>query len=201
VADTIRDAVLRLPVKQLCGPVGPGVCAGHVAWAPLGVSRLDRRVGYAIECVEQFPHGGAIAGAQVDDAVTARRCQQLIESAQRRDVSGRQVPDMNVVPDTRSVPGRVIRASDLERDARFQSLHHLAESMGGLGQLQAGAHLGVRADRIEVPQGEHADGLRGGDVGEHRLTRCFRPPVRTLRVDRGVLVHRQVGTGPVDGGR
>jgi hypothetical protein len=64
---------MGLPVEQLHGAIGTGVCAGHVAWAALGISRMDRDVRHAVEGVEQFAHGGAFPGAEVDDSVTVPR--------------------------------------------------------------------------------------------------------------------------------
>src|SRR5579859_7469457 len=111
-----------------------------------------------------------------------------------------QVPDVNVVPDAGAVPGRPVGPGDLERHAFVVGLDYLAQGVGRAPQLQAGPHLGVGPDGVEIAQGQHPDGLGGGDVGEHRLAYRLGPRVRALRVDSGILVDAEVLADLVDGG-
>lgn len=107
---------------------------------------------------------------------------------------------MHVVPDPRAVAGRVVGAGDPERHAVLLGQDHLAQGVAGARQLQARAHLGVGADRVEVAQGQYAEGPGGGDVGEHRLAHGLGAGVGAQRLDGGLLVHGQVVVRAVDRG-
>jgi hypothetical protein len=198
VADTFGDVVVRLPAEQAPGPVDAGIGTDHVTGSPPGVASLDRVIGHPVERVQKFPHRGARAGAQVDHG---RPLRQRIEPVQRGYVGRSQIPHMDIVPDARAIAGRVVGPGDQERDAVPLRLDHLAQAMGRTRQLKPGAHLGIGAYRVEIPQGQHADGLHRGDIGEHRLAHRLGPRVRALRIDGRVLIHGQVLAGPVDGGR
>ena len=116
---------------------------------PPGRLAHGRAAGYPVERGEQFPDCGARAGAQVDGR---GRPGQRVEPVQRGHVRRGRVPDMYLVPQPRTIPGRPVGPGNHERDA-FMRLDHLAQDVRRPGQLQPGPHLGVRPDRVEVPQG------------------------------------------------
>lgn len=149
MANAFSDVVLRPPVQQALRAFDTGIGAHDVTRPPSGFTRLDRALGHAVERVEKFPDGGTCPGAQVDDG---RRTGQDVELPERRHMRRGQVPDMDIVPDARSIPGRVVGSGDQERNAMLLCLDHLAQGVGRPRQLQAGAHLGIRAYGIEVPQ-------------------------------------------------
>ncbi len=178
------------------GQVAAGVGAGDVAGPGRGLDDLDGTVDDPVEGVDQLAHGGARAGAQVDHVGL-----QPVEAFERRDVGGGQVPDVNVVADARAVDGRPAGAGDPERDAVVVRLDQLAQGVARAAQLQARAHLGVGADRVEVTQGQDPDRRAGRDVGEHALADGLGARVGALRVERGLLGDRVVVARAVDRGR
>ena len=198
MSDAVGDVVPRPPAKQSLRALDARIGPDGVTWPPLRLAGLDPAIGHAVKRVEKLPDRGTGSGAQVDGR---GRPGQRLESGQGGHVRGGQVPDMDIVPDAGAIAGWPVSSCDQERLAFFVRLKHLAEGMTRSPQLQAGTHFRIRAYRVEVPQGQHADEPGGGDIGEHRLAHRLGPGVGALRVDGRALVNGEVIAGAVDRGR
>src|SRR3954454_13227115 len=156
VLDALFEGVLGAPSKQVGGPRAAAVGAGRVARPPGGRRNGDRSVDDLVERVDELQDGGPRSGAQIHHHVLRLVClEQRVEDFQRSHVGGGEVANVQVVPDPGTVPGGVVQTGHPEGVARPVSLHQLAERVGRCGYLQSRAHLGVGADRVEVPQRQY----------------------------------------------
>ena len=112
-----------------------------------------------------------------------------------------QVPDVNEVPDARTVTGRPLNTGDGEGGVLHPGVDHLAEHVGRVLDLLAGAQLRVRTDRVEVAQ---AEGLEVGGVGgvtQDELHHELGGRIGGTGVQCGLLGHLEFFVSGIDRGR
>ena len=149
-------------------------------------------------------HGHAAAGAQVDDQIIASLGAGArkggVKIGQGRDVRLRQVPHVNVIPNAGAVAGFPVHAGDFKGgDAPHFSIDQLAHHMGGFGNVNARAHLGVGANGVEVAQGNAAHGVRRAEILEHHLHHVLGAGIGAAGVERRFFGDHEAGHGIVNG--
>src|SRR5688572_7020769 len=98
---------LGSPAKQLVSQPGIGNKFRRIARTPRSDDLGDRAAGYFASSLDHFAHAVAAACAEIHLEGRARL--QLLESCQ---MCRRQVFDMDVVADARSIGSRIIAAED-----------------------------------------------------------------------------------------
>ena len=105
---------------------------------------------------------------------------------------------MDEVADAGAVSGGPLDTRDGEGGVLHPGVDHLAEHVGGVFDLLAGTQLGIRADRVEVPQAECLEVGGVGGVTQDVLHHELGGGVRAAGVQRGVLGHLELVVGGVD---
>jgi len=141
VSDTLLNWEFCLPTKQPGSFVGVCIRACHIArawrlqrnWKLLAVDILESR--------NKLLHSYAPTCAEVDDRVGGIFFTTLLNDAVKTfhclDMSLREVPDMNIVANARTIAGRPVDTCQVEDGFTSESdFYQLADQMAGVANVQ-----------------------------------------------------------------
>lgn len=121
VLDASFQRLLWGPGQYLPRPIHPRERTRGVPRSAWRVPNLDSPADDGLEHRDELLNRGAGTSTKIDH-LTAVGTECVVEPFDGREVGLRQVPDVDVVSDPRSVPGRKINAREQER---FSGLHAL----------------------------------------------------------------------------
>src|SRR5262245_1713768 len=154
----IADDGVDLRSRRAPSEVGPdpfrrGIEHSGIAWTPRGRSPCHRTSGHTLDRCNHFLHRGRVPSA---DVVSARRTAAR-QPGKRAQVCVREIDDMKVVAQTRTVRRRIVLTEDVERCALASRFERARYHVNLGGMVFTELSVGIGAGGVEVSEADRSN--------------------------------------------